>query len=174
MATYEPDVYAPSRTPWAGIAARMVLTLAGAAAMIIGPFLDWIEGREATSIGIQALWQSDFGDRSSFVQTLGFVFIVLGLLAIVGLAARTGWLTRIAGALGIVAFVLFAIQVFRASGDQTIQIGAWIALAGSILALVAGFLGARTAVVTRTSTVPAAPATTTSTTASPPVVESDL
>jgi hypothetical protein len=171
MATFQQDVYAPSRTSWAGLAARVVLTLAGAAAMIIGPFLEWIEGREATSIGIQALWRSDFSDRSSFVETLGFVFVVLGLLAIVGLAARTGWLTRIAGALGIVAFVLFAIQVFRASGDHTIQVGAWVALAGSILALVAGFLGGRSVAVTP-STAPAT--TTTSTTAAPPVVESDL
>jgi hypothetical protein len=171
MATFQQDVYAPGRTSWAGLAARVVLTLAGAAAMIIGPFLEWIEGREATSIGIQALWRSDFSDRSSFVETLGFVFIVLGLLAIVGLAARTGWLTRIAGALGIVAFVLFAIQVFRGSGDHTIQVGAWVALAGSILALVAGFLGGRSVAVTP-STAPAT--TTTSTTAAPPVVETDL
>jgi hypothetical protein len=154
MATYQQDVYAPSRASWAGLAARVVLTLAGAAAMIVGPFLDWVEGREATSIGIQALWRSDFSDRSSFVQTLGFVFIVLGLLAIVGLAARTGWLTRIAGALGIVAFVLFAIQVFRGSGDQSIEVGAWVALGGSVVALIAGFLGARTAAVVPTTTAP--------------------
>ncbi len=172
MATYQQDVYAPSRASWPGLAARVVLTLAGAAAMIVGPFLEWIEGREATSIGIQALWRSDFSDRSNFVETLGFVFIGLGLLAIVGLAARTGWLTRIAGALGIVAFVLFAIQVFRGSGDQTIQVGAWVALAGSIVALVAGFLGARSTVVTPTTTAPAT--TTTTTTAAPPVAESDL
>jgi hypothetical protein len=172
MATYQQEVYAPGRTSWAGLAARVVLTLAGAAAMIVGPFLDWIEGREATSIGIQALWRSDFSDRSSFVETLGFVFIVLGLLAIVGLAARTGWLTRVAGAFGIVAFVLFAIQVFRAAGDQRIEVGAWVALGGSIVALIAGFLGARTVVAAPATTAPAT--TTTTTTAAPPVVESDL
>jgi len=159
MATYQPDVYAPSRASWAGLAARVVLTLAGAAAMIVGPFLDWVEGREATSIGIQALWRSDFSDRGSFVQTLGFVFIVLGLLAIVGLAARTGWLTRIAGVLGIVAFVLFAIQVFRGSGDLSIEVGAWVALGGSVVALIAGFLGARTAAVVPTTTAPTATTT---------------
>jgi hypothetical protein len=109
--------------------------------MIVGPFLDWVEGREATSIGIQALWRSDFSDRSSFVQTLGFVFIVLGLLAIVGLAARTGWLTRIAGALGIIELVLVVIEMNRAglALPDAIGPGIWVALAGSLLALVGGF-----------------------------------
>src|SRR5438132_759307 len=64
----------------------------------------------------------------------------------VGFAAWTGGLGRLAGALGIAGLVLFAIQVFRASGqhlaglDTRIEVGAWLALAGSVILLIAGFL----------------------------------
>jgi hypothetical protein len=87
---------------------------------------------------------------------VGFVFIVLALLGIVGLAARTGGLGRLAGALGIAGFVLLAIQVFRASGqnieglDTRIEIGAWLALAGSVVVLIAGFLSTPEPVVYET------------------------
>ena len=69
-----------------------------------------------------------------------------------GLAFRSGWLTRIAGALGIVGFVLVAIELFRANGGQALQAGAWVALAGSVVALIGGFFGTRRVV----TTVPAA------------------
>ncbi|HZA60163.1 MAG TPA: hypothetical protein VE754_00595, partial [Actinomycetota bacterium] len=74
------------------------------------------------------------------------VVIVLGLLALLGLAFRTGWLTRLAAALGVIAFVLFLITVYRAGADRDltdIGIGMWVILAGSVLALIGGFLGAR-------------------------------
>jgi hypothetical protein len=87
------------------------------------------------------------------VRTVGFGAIVLGLLALLGLAFRSGWLTRLAGALGIVGFVLVAIELYRANGGQAFQFGAWLALVGGIVALIGGFFGTRTVVT-------AAPATT--------------
>src|SRR5262245_15880348 len=139
---------------WRSMAVRAVLTLAGAAGMIVGAFMDWTGGRSGVNLGIRALWTTDFttsGD--SFVATVGFVFIVLGLLAIVGLAPTTGWLTRFAGALGIAGFVLFAIEIYRADLTASdIQVGAWVALAGSVVALVGGFLGGRRTVVTAAPT----------------------
>ena len=71
-------------------------------------------------------------------------------------APRGRELGRLAGALGIAGFVLFAIQVFRASGqnieglDTRIEIGAWLALAGSVIVLVAGFLSTPEPVVYET------------------------
>jgi peptidoglycan/LPS O-acetylase OafA/YrhL len=69
--------------------------------------------------------------------------ILLGIVALVGLAPRSGWLTRLAGVLGIAGFVLVMVQMFRASGDQTPGPGAWLCLAGGIAALIGGFLGTR-------------------------------
>ena len=129
---------------WGTMAARVVLTLVGAAGLIIGAFMDWVDGRAGVNVGIRALWTTEVhGTGDSFVATVGFTFIVLGLLAIVGLAARSGWLTRLAGALGIAGFVLFAIEIYRANmSASNIGAGAWVALAGSVVTLIAGFMTA--------------------------------
>jgi hypothetical protein len=138
---------------WAGMAVRVLLTLVGAAGLIVSAFMDWIQSTSGVNLDVTTLWESGFDQESeTFVATVGFVAIVLGLLAILGLAPRSGWLTRIAGALGIVLFVLFAIQVYRADlSVEDIDPGAWIALAGGVVALVGGFFGSRRAVVTTTT-----------------------
>src|SRR5438132_968055 len=134
-----------------GLFTRILLTLAGAAGLIIGGFMNWTGGFAGTDMSGRAFYQSTFVHDETFVTTVGFVMIVLGLLAIVGLAPRSGWLTRLVGALGIAGFVLFAIQLSRAhvSMPGSIQAGAWVALAGAIVALIGGFFGTR-AVVTAT------------------------
>ena len=48
-----------------------------------------------------------------FATSLGLVVIVLGLLAIVGLVPRTGWLTSLAGLLAIAVFVLGVVTLYR-------------------------------------------------------------
>ena len=126
-----------------GVIGRVVLTALGAAGLIVGSFLNFLAGINGTDLDDRALWSTDFLTTSTFVRTVGFVMIVLGLLALLGLAPRSGWLTRIAGALGIIAFVLVAIKAFRAPGGQALQTGAWVCLAGSIVDLVGGYLGTR-------------------------------
>ena len=111
-----------------------------------GAFMHWVRGVIGTNLSWKAFYSTDLGRAHNFVESVGFVFIVLALLGIVGLAAWTGGLGRLAGALGIAGFVLFAIQVFRLSGqnieslDTRIEVGAWLALAGSVIMLIAGFL----------------------------------
>ena len=129
-----------------GTLVRIVLTLVGAAMMVFGAFMHWVRGLIGTNLSWKAFYSTDLGHAQNFVSSVGFVFIVLALLGIVGLAAWTGGLGRLAGALGVAAFVLVAIQVFRASGqhltglDTKIEVGAWLALAGSVIVLIAGFL----------------------------------
>src|SRR5262245_50407389 len=137
----------PVTTSRVGVLGRLVLTLVGAGLIILGGFLDWIRGTAAVNISWQAFWRTTFSTRTdTFVETVGFVVIVIGLLAILGLSPRSGWLTRFAGALGIVAFVLFAIELVRLAGGQMLGVGAWVTLIGCVLALVGGFLGRRTVV----------------------------
>jgi hypothetical protein len=139
-----------------GTVMRIVLTLVGAGMMVFGTFMPWVRDVLGTNLSWKAFYSTDLGHAHSFVESVGFVFIVLALLGIVGLAARTGGLGRLAGALGIAGFVLLAIQVFRASGqnieglDTTIEIGAWLALAGSVVVLIAGFLSTPEPVVYET------------------------
>jgi len=131
-----------------GTVMRIVLTLVGAGMIVFGAFMPWVRDVLGTNLSWKAFYSTDLAHAHSFVESVGFVFIVLALLGIVGLAATTGGLGRLAGALGIAGFVLFAIQVFRASGqnieglDTRIEIGAWLALAGSVIVLIAGFLSA--------------------------------
>jgi hypothetical protein len=125
------------------------LTLVGAAGLIIGSFMSWFRSFAGTDIGIRTLWGTPH-PTSAFLRSAGAVTVLLGLIAIVGLAPRSGWLTRLAGALGIVAFVLFVIQVYRAPGKASIADlgpGMWLVLAGAIVALVGGFVGTRHRVV---------------------------
>lgn len=138
---------------WARLAVRILLTLVGAAAMIVSMFMDWVRSTLATDISVRALFQTGQVRNPTFVESIGFVMLVLGLLAIVGLAPRTGWLTSLAGALGIALLVLLLVQMYRSPGNLTVSdldVGAWIGVAGSFVALIAGFFGARTTAVVST------------------------
>jgi hypothetical protein len=125
----------------------VLLTAAGAAGLIVGSFLNFVAGINGTDLDDRAFYTTNFLTTGTFLRTVGFVMIVLGLFALLGLAPRSGWLTRIAGALGIIAFVVVAIQAYRAPGGQALQTGAWLCLAGGIVALIGGFLGTRRTVV---------------------------
>jgi hypothetical protein len=133
----------------AGLAGRVLFTLLGAAGLVVGAFLHWWQDTAGTDLTIRSLYQMTFSSTGDFVQTVGFASIVLGLVAVLGLAAATGWLTRLAGALGIAAVVLFGIQVYRDTTSlEAIDLGAWVALAGGVVALLGGFLGRPVPVVT--------------------------
>ena len=135
-------------TPYVGLGARLVLTLVGAAGLIVGAFMTWWAPLKGSELALEALWKPTFRQTSTFVATVGFAAIVVALVAIVGMAFGTGWLTRIAGVVGIIGFVLFAVEVYRAPGTNEIGVGAWVSLAGAVLVLIAGFLGGRRSVTT--------------------------
>jgi hypothetical protein len=133
---------------WTGLAVRIVLTLAGAAAMIVSSFLDWVRGQGASDISVRALWSQRFGHEGSWLTTVGAVLVALGVIAIIGLAPRTGWLTSLAGALGIGVFALLLVQVYRAELTVSdLDPGAWVGVIGAVVALIGGFFGPRTTVV---------------------------
>lgn len=124
---------------------RIVLTVLGAAAMIVGAFMEWVGGEAATQLSYRVFFQPNPDADTVFITSAGAVIIAIAILALLGLSAN--WLTRFAGALGIAAFVLFAISVYRAETSsaflESIQIGAWLTLAGSVIALIGGFIGTR-------------------------------
>lgn len=127
------------------VAGRVLLTALGAAGMIFGAFLEWIGGERGTELSYRIFFQPNPDTGSTFITSAGAVIIALAIIALLGLAGN--WITRLAGALGIAAFVLFAISVYRAETTSTflesIQIGAWLVLLGSVVALIGGFVGTR-------------------------------
>jgi hypothetical protein len=137
-----------------GMVARIILSLLGAAGMIYGAFLDWLMEADFSSRGIDANWNIFFstspGEPATMWSSAGFVIIVLGVLAVIGLAFRTGWLTSLSGALAVAAMILLAVTFYRLQEDLGIQdfgVGAWLIVAGGLLALIGGFLGARRRVI---------------------------
>ncbi len=78
--------------------------------------------------------------------------IVLGLVAVIGLALGSGWLTRLAGAVAIVGLIPIGIEVYRAPDHGSLQLGVWVVLAGAVLTIVAGFFGLQPLVATPPST----------------------
>jgi hypothetical protein len=125
---------------------RMVLSIIGAGAMIVSAFLVWVMNTTngsivGTELTIRSYYRPNFFSAAQFLTSAGAVMILLGLLALLGMAGWGGWLTRIAGALGIIAFVLILIEMNRAglSLPNDIGVGMWIALGGSLVALIGGF-----------------------------------
>jgi hypothetical protein len=145
--------------------ARIALTVLGAAAMILGAVLAWFPadqggvGTEGTAMSWSIFYSTEDPFGADFFASAGFVAIILGVLALLGLIPRSGWLTRIAGALGILAIVLYAISLYRVEdglGIGEIGVGAWLVAAGGLVALIGGFMGTRT-VATTTAAAPPAP-----------------
>ncbi|MGH3417517.1 MAG: sugar:proton symporter [Actinocrinis sp.] len=129
-----------------------MFTLIGGAALIIGAFLNWTRAVTGDELSNHALVKTEFLTQSDIVKTVGGIAVLIGLVGLLGLVDRTGWLTRLAGALGIVLFVLFAVEVYRSSQHQ-VQTGAWIALAGAVVLVIAGFFGGREVIEVPTSVV---------------------
>jgi hypothetical protein len=155
---------APAASPAAGggsLAARIILTLFGAVGLIVSAFLEWVTKNSVSAdrLSLRVLYKKTFGGNHDFLVTVGFLMVVLGALAIIGLAPRSGWLTRLAGALAIVAILLFGIEVWRTNLleiPDDLGVGVYVAAVSALLTVIGGFLGTRVRVV-----APAAPATTT-------------
>jgi hypothetical protein len=135
-------------------ALRVVLTALGGGLLIASAFLDWLAFEDApkgTEVPIQFLWSQAEREPPEFATSLGLVVIVLGLLAIVGLVPRTGWLTSLAGLLAIAVFVLSVVALYRVEGEGAhlgigeLAVGAWLVLGGGVLALIGGLFGRRPA-----------------------------
>ncbi|NUR57705.1 MAG: sugar:proton symporter [Catenulispora sp.] len=121
---------------------RVFFTALGALGLILGAFQPWTRHLNGTDLPWGGLSQDTIDVPDNAMRTLGAAAIALGLLAVLGLADASGVLTRTAGSAGIVGLVLFVIQVER-SPIHSIEDGVWIAMAGSILCVVAGLRAER-------------------------------
>jgi len=131
-----------SRVGPTGVTSRILLTALGAAGLIVGAFLNWTRDLQGTHVSWRAVYQDTFGSTDNIVQSIGGASILVGLIAVLGLADASGWLSRLAGAVGLVGAILFIIQVERSS-DHSLQVGLWFALIGSVLCVAAGLTGWR-------------------------------
>jgi hypothetical protein len=119
------------------MAGRVLLTLIGASGLVVGAFMEWVRGVRGMNLSIEALYSRELAQRADIPATVGFVALVIGIVAIVGLATG-GWLTRLAGALGIVVFVLLIIQLYLGDTQLLPGPGPWLILTGGMVAAVGG------------------------------------
>jgi hypothetical protein len=130
-----------------GAGQSMLFTMLGATGLILSGFLEWIrpDGVRGIEISYQAFYRTDFTTNAAFFRSAGGVAIAIGLLAVLGLASRSGWVTRLAGALGIIAFALFTITLYRMDMDVPTSLGAgpWFMLGGGLVAMFGGFFATR-------------------------------
>ena len=132
---------------------RLLLTLAGAAGLILGSFLVWTNAPARnsgvdwtyTEVGREAFateaarpeagtWQGIF----DLVTSVGFLFILFGVVALLGLLG-SGKATRTAGILALLFLLAFFVILRIGSGALEIESGAWVVLGGAGSALIAGF-----------------------------------
>lgn len=149
----------PMAAPISGAGVSILVTLMGAAAMIVSAFLEWIrpDGVIGTELSYRAFTDPAFGMDAPFFRSAGFAAILLGFMAIAGLAFRSGWMTRLAGALGVIAFALFAITLYRGNAElpEALGVGMWTLVGGALLALFGGFFNTRPRVIVRQEPVEA-------------------
>jgi Mn2+/Fe2+ NRAMP family transporter len=139
--------------PVGSMLGRVILTLFGAALLIVGAMLDWVNGIAGTSMSWEAFYRTTLSGGSRFITSAGAIVIGVAILSLIGLATRGGWLIRLGGALGIVAFVLFLIQAIRAdvvNAVDDLQVGLWLILAGGVVTVIGGFLGGMKTVAAET------------------------
>ncbi|MEX2457484.1 MAG: hypothetical protein WD770_00685 [Actinomycetota bacterium] len=145
------------------LVSRIGLSLVGGGLMVLATFLAWyadafsINGTQLSNRVFDPMSDTNELTAAGFLSSAGLVVLILGGLALLGMAFRSGWLTRIAGALGVIAFGLYAVRAYRAVGAPfwaDLGLGAWLLLAGSVLALIGGFMGtARQVIVPEETTI---------------------
>jgi hypothetical protein len=138
MATMKPQ----TATEPVAVGSRVFYTALGAGGLILGAFQPWTRHLDGTDLPWQGLSQDPIQVPDNAMQTLGAVAIGLGLLAVLGLADATGRMTRTAGSAGIAGLLLFIIAVER-SPIHSVQDGVWIAMAGSVVCVIAGLKAER-------------------------------
>lgn len=128
------------------VRARLVFTVLGIAALLIGAVLNWEAKLAGNKLTLRSLIQDDFTTRSDVLRTVGAVSALIAVVALLSLLDRSGWLTRLAGLAAVVVFVMFAVQVFRHEGQNftatyhALRPGAWFELGAGVLLLLGGLI----------------------------------
>lgn len=140
---------------------RTLVTLLAAALMVAGAFATWVTVQLLGSAnGVELDYQGysfiafdavpplpedeQLADLASFFGSAGFVTLFFAAFVALGVLTESGKMTRVAGALCLVVILALFAVLFVIPNDvppPTIGLGAILAAAGSILAIVGGSIG---------------------------------
>jgi hypothetical protein len=124
-----------------------LLSLAGAAAAVWSPFLDWYDSRQGSDIRVDDLF-TDVGVTPHDAALLGSLFLPMGfaaLLTLLGLLLRSRLAVALAGVLVLGATVLWMVRQAQFShsltaGGDGLDTGVAAAVAGGLLLFAGGCL----------------------------------
>jgi hypothetical protein len=124
------------------MAVRVILTLAGAVALVIAVFQPWIHGVNGDALAFNAYWRMGPATDVNFWRSAALVPLGCAVLGVLGLMTLSGWITRLAGTIAIVAFGAIVIELVRADATLPGAIGAgvWWMLAGGVVMLIGSLL----------------------------------
>jgi len=142
---YTPLLPAFGRSWW--LVLRILFTLLGVLLMIVGATSEWyadVAGTELTYEGyVESVFQADTPSPPATVDSIfvsvGLIPMVLAVFALLGLASRTGLLTRLAAGFALLVMIAFAFTV--ANAGLSLGPGVFIVILGSVLALIGGVCG---------------------------------
>jgi hypothetical protein len=142
-----------TRRPFAAVSVvRFILTLAGAAALVIAVFQVWINSANGDALAFDAYWKMNPATDVNFWRSAALVPLGCAVLGVIGLMSLSGWISRLAGAIAIVAFGLIVVELARADATlpDAIGSGLWWMLGGGVV-LVIGSMVAPTPTTTTSS-----------------------
>ena len=126
------------------VVARILLTVLGALMMVLGSFGEWLPGTNGTDLTyenyVEAVFRTETppppeGVDSIFVS-VGLVPIVLAVFVLLGLASRTGLLTRLTAGFALLLVAAFTFTV--ANAGLSVGSGLVVVLVGTVVALIGG------------------------------------
>jgi hypothetical protein len=129
--------------------ARLLLTLFGALAMILGLFLPWLavsdqRGVDLTVATLAQIFGFSLNLRGAeFVISVGLAILALAMLMILGLPGRSGRLSRLSALMAALLLVGTFVAIAVAGGDIVPGRGAILVLAGCVAGYVGGLLAER-------------------------------
>ena len=126
------------------VVARILLTILGALLMVLGSFGEWLPGANGTDLTYENYVESVFRTETppppeavdSLFVSVGLVPIVLAAFVLLGLASRTGLLTRLAAGFALLVVGVFTFTV--ANAGMSVGSGLVVVLVGTVLALIGG------------------------------------
>lgn len=130
--------------------ARVLWTLFGGLAMVLGAFAPWFAGSSRTGVEVDAGF---LGDRFGFglgpvepfenLLSVGLLIAVLGVVAILGLAGPTGRMSRRSAVLAALVLIALFVALAVAGSGRGLGGGSLLVLAACVAAYVGGALAKR-------------------------------
>lgn len=135
------DTFGPGKR---GAAWRLVLSLVAGTALVASAFMPWGFDHRAYNIGVDSLVTAKATVRASFMTSLGLVVLILGVVALLGLFPRRGWLTTVAGIGGVIIASEFALtHLIDADFARSELNFGWYLILLSAVAVPAAWVGTR-------------------------------